>query len=101
MVLENGNQSMNAHLVDPRDTRWMRNNPKYRVYFWQPQPSPSSPGWISSEWEIDGCDVDEALAWANSESKGRRFVLYASILSSEGPGLIRLLGDDPLDEASA
>ena len=79
---------MQARPVDPRDTRWERNQPVYRVHFWQ--------GQVSSEWEVDRADVDEVLDWAQEHALGRSFVLYARIVDGEGPGLIRLLGTDPL-----
>ena len=80
---------MRARPVDPRDTYWEQDDPVYRVHFWQ--------GQISSEWEVDGADVDEVLNWAQEHAQGRSFVLYARIVKNDGPGLIRLLGTDPLD----
>lgn len=78
---------MRERPVDPRDTRWENDHPTYRVYFWQPG--------ISDEWELAGADVDEVLRWAAEHADGRNYVVYASILdSTDGPGLVRLLGAD-------
>jgi hypothetical protein len=79
--------------VDPRDTQWEIYQPRYRVYFWAQQ----APGrmWSSEEWELADADVESALAWARADEAGRQFVLYAVGQDSTGPGLIRLLGDDP------
>jgi hypothetical protein len=80
--------------VDPRDTGWETDDPRYRVYFWKQQ----GPGlmWSSDEWELTGADVESALAWARADEAGRQFVLYAVVRDSAGLGMIRLLGDDPL-----
>lgn len=75
-----------AHGVDPRDTRWEQDEPTYRVHFWTPG--------RSSEWEVSGADVDEVLRWAADHAEGRSYVVYARIIGAEGPGLIRLLGTD-------
>jgi hypothetical protein len=90
---------MEVRPVDPRDQQWERNRIAYRVYFWQ-RTNPRSPvsAWSSSEWEIDGADVDEVLSWARQQAAGRSFVLYACVTSGEGLGLIRLLGNDPLGD---
>jgi hypothetical protein len=90
-----------ARGVDPRDTQWEDPHPAYRVYFWRQLRSqdPRS-GWESDEWEIGDADVDEVLSWARNNAQGRRFVIYVSIVNdlAHGPGLVRLLGSDPLDE---
>ena len=72
--------------VDPRDTRWEEDHPSYRVYFEQPG--------ITDEWELQGADVDEVLRWAAENARGRQYVIYAFVSDTEGPGLIRLLGND-------
>lgn len=50
------------------------------------------------EYEISGIDIVEVLAWANANSEGRSYVLYACT-QMEGLGLLRLQGQDP-NEAS-
>ena len=80
--------SLDARPVDPRDQMWEVHEPKYRVYFWAADTS-------CDEWELTGCDVQEALQWAQDSAGGRTFTLYAVAVSPEGLGLIRLLGVDP------
>ncbi len=89
-----------ARHIDPRDQRWQVDHPSYRVYFWQRLGDAEDSGWTSEEWELEGADVAEALEWANEQSHGRSFVLYASVPSASIPnetgiGLITLLGVDP------
>jgi hypothetical protein len=74
--------------VDPRDQAWEVYDPDYRVYFWDIEGSNDS-------WELVGCDVQDALQWAQESADGRTFTLYAVAVGSEGLGLIRLLGADP------
>jgi hypothetical protein len=76
-----------ARPVDPRDQAWEVYDPKYRVYFWDVEGR-------SDEWELSGCDVQEALQWAHDSAEGRIVTLYA-LVGSQGLGLIRLLGADP------
>jgi len=70
------------------------------VYFWTHQgPQDRRSGWASDEWEIEDADVDEVLNWALNNAAGRRFTVYALVSGQPGgPGLVRLLGTDPLDE---
>jgi hypothetical protein len=68
---------------------WEVDEPKYRAYFWDVDAG------SSDEWELTGCDVQEALQWARDSAGGRTFTLYAVAVSPEGLGLIRLLGVDP------
>ena len=76
--------------VDPRDQMWEVDKPEYRAYFWDVDAG------SSDEWELTGCDVQEALQWARDSAGGRTFTLYAVVaVSPEGLGLIRLLGVDP------
>lgn len=79
---------VDARPVDPRDQMWEVHEPAYRVYFWDVDAS-------SDEWELVGCDVQEALRWAQDSAEGRSFTLYAVADGPEGLGLIRLLGLDP------
>jgi len=52
--------------------------------------------WASDEWQLsDADDVLAAISWAEANCNGRRYVIYATVLSDDGLGLIRLLGLDP------
>lgn len=73
--------------VDPRDAEWEIKQPKYRVYFHDPKGA-------ADEYEIDGADVTDVLAWAELRRGDRTFVLYACV-PRDRLGLIRLLGHDP------
>jgi hypothetical protein len=85
---------MNVRKVDPRDSTWEIDEPKYRVCFWQRQGG--RPGaWESDTYELENTDVAETLAWADANSQGREFVLYATFSNQDGAGLVRLLGSDP------
>jgi hypothetical protein len=86
---------MRVHSVDPRDTRWEVDRPSYRVYFWRRQSDRPDSGWASEEWQIDGADVGEVLAWADTDQARRAYTLYVRCESNDGPGLIRLAGTDP------
>jgi hypothetical protein len=63
------------------------------LYFWDANAA-------CDEWELEGCDVDGALAWATAGADGRTFTLYSVV---RGPGelganevaLARLFGTDP------
>jgi hypothetical protein len=79
---------LDVRQVDPRDQTWEVYDPEYRVYFWDDDAR-------SDEWELVGCDVEEALQWAQDSADGRNFTLYAVAVGLEGVGLIRLLGSDP------
>lgn len=88
---------MQARQIDPRDEAWEVKSPRFRAYFW----SPRNGGWKSDEWEVDASDVAEAMNWAQEQSAGRDFVLYASIPAQGGRvGLIRLSGSDPTEGES-
>jgi hypothetical protein len=92
---------MQVRRVDPRDARWEVSRPVYRVYFWERlMPERPDSAWGSDEWQLEDADIDEVLNWARSRAAGRRFVVYAGVVGGqpEGPGLVRLLGTDPLDE---
>jgi hypothetical protein len=81
-----------AHQVDPRDVEWEVESPNYRVYFWQHRDGT----WVSDEFELDVGDVTEAICWAEENSAGRDYVLYAVIPAEGGRvGLVRLNGSDP------
>jgi hypothetical protein len=73
--------------VDPRDQTWEVPHPKYRVYF-------HDASGASDEYEVEGADVPEVLAWAEAKRGDRTFLLYACV-ARNGPGLLRLHGHDP------
>ena len=81
--------------------RWMNVAPTYRVDFWRPI-SPADPasglatGYKQDSYCVTDADVDEVIAWADSEAGGREVVIYLSTKrANDEPGLIRLLGTDP------
>lgn len=82
--------------VDPRDTRWERCAPAYRVYFWDGRGA-------SDEYEVTDADVPEVLAWAEAEARrtDRTYVLWLRHDDrNDGAGLIRLAGwEQPSDDA--
>jgi len=81
--------ALSARQIDPRDQTWGEDDPAYRVYFWDSNSA-------CDEWELEGCDVEAALRWAQDSAAGRTFTLYATV--SDAPrelGLIRLSGTDP------
>lgn len=82
-------------MVDPRDAQWEVESPAYRVYFWKRASEHNSSGWTSEEWELQVDDVSEVLAWVEEKSQRRPFVVYASIPTAPGVGLIRLSGSNP------
>jgi hypothetical protein len=86
---------MRAQLVDPRDTQWEVDRPAYRVYFWRQLDGGVDAGWASEEWQIEGADVREVLAWADADASRRPYILYVCSTSDGEPGLIRLSGQDP------
>lgn len=79
--------AIDARRVDPRDQVWEVDHPAYRVVFWQ--------GATADEWDLTGCDVDDAVRWARASADGRPFVLHAVVPAPDGVGLVRLLGTDP------
>lgn len=85
---------MQVRPVDPRDTRWEVTQPAYRVYFWQ-RGGHWGPGWASEEWQAEGADIREVLAWANADELHRPYTLYVCCECDGAPGLIRLHGNDP------
>ena len=79
---------LSASGVDPRDQTWEADAPDYRVCF-------HDLNGAADEWELKGCDVDDAKDWATENAAGRAFVLYAVVRSPGELGLVRLLGTDP------
>lgn len=80
-------QHMKSTGIDPRDAEWEIPNPSYRVYFHDAKGA-------SDEYEIEGADVTEVLAWAEARRDDRTFVLYACAPRG-GLGLLRLHGREP------
>jgi hypothetical protein len=80
---------MDTRGVDPRDQTWEIKHPKYRVYFHDSKGA-------SDEYEVEGADVAEVLAWVDTRRGNRTFVLYACV-PRDGLGLLRLHGSDPND----
>jgi hypothetical protein len=79
---------LSASSVDPCDQSWEADAPDYRVYF-------HALNGAADEWELKGCDVDDAKDWATEHAAGRTFVLYAVVRSPGELGLVRLMGADP------
>jgi hypothetical protein len=78
---------MDVRAVDPRDQTWEISRPKYRVYFHDETGA-------ANEYEVEGADVAEVMAWAEAQRNGRTVVLYACV-PRDGLGLLRLGGSDP------
>ena len=93
---------MDIRPVDPRDTHWEITCPSFRVYFWQPQPSPPGAsehpgGYHSTEFEVSGVDVGEVLTWAEATApRGSTYTVYALVEQGGERGLVRLAGVDPM-----
>lgn len=73
--------------VDPRGQSWEIDDPRYRVHF-------HDSNGAADEYELHGGDVADVITWAETQSAGRTFVLYACV-PRDGLGLIRLSGRDP------
>lgn len=89
---------MHSHPVDPRSTRWEDYRPAYQVHFWFLRDGEGGHplSWASDEWMLeDADDIRQVLQWVEDNAQGRRFVLYVHTTCSDGPGLVRLQGDDP------
>ena len=86
--------------VDPRDQKWERDSPTYRVYFWERTGTSDLSGWRSDEWELSAADVDEVLSWADEHADGRLVNVWLVHNDAHGLGLIRLMGRDPTDSSS-
>jgi hypothetical protein len=78
---------METRGVDPRDETWEIKQPRYRVHFHDSHGA-------SDEYEVEGADVAEMLAWAEATRGHRTFVLYVCV-PRDGLGLLRLHGSDP------
>ena len=80
-------EDMDIRAVDPRDQTWEISRPTYRVYL-------HDESGAANEYEVEGADVAEVMAWAEAQRNGRTFVLYACVYR-DGLGLLRLAGSDP------
>lgn len=78
--------------IDPRDAEWEIPNPRHRVYFHDSKGA-------SDEYQVEGADVREVLAWAEEMRGTRTFVFYACI-PRDGLGLVHLHGRDPNEHRS-
>ena len=78
---------MDIRAIDPRDQTWEISRPAYRVYF-------HDDSGAANEYEVEGADVAEVMAWAEAQRNGRTFALYACV-PRDGLGLLRLAGSDP------
>jgi hypothetical protein len=88
--------TVDAHPVDPRDTRWEVWNPRYRVFFWREVGT----GYGSRGFDLDTGEADAALAWADQErGENETFTLFAVVDLGEDRGLVRLAGSDPTRSA--
>ncbi|MFG3258596.1 hypothetical protein [Streptomyces sp. NPDC048172] len=89
---------MDVRGVDPRDTAWEDEEPRYRVYCWDRRRV------CADEYEVRGAaDVDEVLAWARARVTERAegaegveltYTVYV-LVEPDGPGrpgLVRLAG---------
>lgn len=95
---------LNAEPVDPRDIGWEVDQPVYRVYFWgrqspQREVREADMGYAAVEYRLTGAaDVLEVLEWARRTAGPEQiFVVYVEQADDDGPGLIKLLGDDPTE----
>jgi hypothetical protein len=95
---------LNIAHVDPRDTAWEVDQPAYRVYFWHQQLAPpgirqAQMGYVSDEYRLTGADdVVQVLRWAKGAARPEQtFTLYVEHLHDNGPGLIKLAGEDPTE----
>lgn len=93
---------MHIKQVDERDQKWQLSEPRYRVTFWErlpplPAPPPAGDGWMSDQYEVEGAEAPEVLAWALREATpNRTFTLWVRVDDREnGLGLVRLAGVDP------
>ena len=81
--------------------RWIIGAPTYRVDFWDwISPGDGTQGtghWRQESYYVTEADTDEVIAWASSKAEGRQLVIYLRATRDGEPGLIRLLGTDPLD----
>ena len=86
---------MKVRSVDERDTRWESEFPAYRVYFWENSSGPPH-GWSSYPYELtDVHNVQQVLAWADANARGRTYQVFAVAGSEADVGLLHLCGSTP------
>lgn len=93
---------MEIRPVDERDVTSEDDHPVFRVYLWsQPFPNvhvpPERVGWWNYSYELTGCDVHQAIAWAQDNlAEAGQYTLYVCY-RREGGDLtaIRIAGKDP------
>jgi hypothetical protein len=92
---------MKIRTVDPRDTEWQVDRPRYRVVMWERAEEPSvsapDPGFRAAEFELSEVrDIEEVLSWAGERSRPGVTVAVYALLDLDGKrGLVRLSGSDP------
>lgn len=79
---------MRAEPIDPRDTRWERDEVAYRVYFWRGAGA-------SDEWRVTEADVSEVLEWAREKAQDRYITMWVEHTAHGDLGMIRLEGWEP------
>jgi hypothetical protein len=77
-----------AEPIDPRDTRWERDEIAYRVYFWRGAGT-------SDEWRVTDADVSEVLDWAREKAQGRYITMWVEHTVNGDLGMLRLEGWEP------
>jgi hypothetical protein len=77
-----------AEPIDPRDTRWERDEVAYRVYFWRGAGA-------SDEWRVTEADVSEVLEWAREKAQDRYITMWVEHTAHGDLGMIRLEGWEP------
>lgn len=60
---DDGDVTIEARPVDPRDVTISVDAPTFRVYFWR-----SAPSLACREFEVTGADVDEIIKWAEDNT---------------------------------
>src|SRR5687768_7902381 len=78
------------------DEMWQLNEPRYRVTFWS-RGELTPAGWASDQYEVEGAEAPEVLAWAlRTATPDRTFTLWVRVDDrAQGLGLVRLAGVDP------
>jgi hypothetical protein len=93
--------------IDERTTAWENEFPTYRVYFFD-NPLGGRHMWTAYTYELtEAHNVQQVLAWADANARGRPYCVYAVIFSpdvrveeDENVGLIQLSGWNPTSPAS-
>ena len=92
---EDGDVTIEARPVEPRDVTISVDAPTFRVYFWR-----SPPSLACREFEVTGADVDEIIEWAEDhKAAGETYelgVLTPVAEMQEGDVVLtRIKGTDP------